>query len=82
MNLWICRPRRAFSPSASIHSASSCGSTRQCDTSRLPVASLRKAGEKMTELTRELSSCSAANVASKFVIPPAGNHELQLVALR
>ena len=80
MNLWICSPKRAFSPSASIHSASSCGSTRQCEASRVPAASLRNAGERITELTRELSSCSPDEVAREFVITPAGNHELHLIA--
>src|SRR3954470_3578627 len=52
MNLWICRPRRTFRPSARIHSASCCGSRRQCEASRAPRASLRNAGEKITEFTR------------------------------
>src|SRR6266853_2295650 len=52
MNLCNCNPRRAGTLSTSIHSANSCGSSRQCELSRAPVAPLRKAGENRTALTR------------------------------
>src|SRR5207302_519946 len=69
---------RAGTSSASIQSASSCGSSKQCDESRAPVASLRKAGEKSTAFTRCASPCRD-EIARKFVVHAIAEHEFHLI---
>ena len=55
MNLCSCRPKRTGTFPARIHSASSRGSSKQCDVSLAPLASLLNAGENNTAATRSAS---------------------------
>ncbi len=80
MNLWIWRPRRALRLSASIHSASERGSSRQFSVEREPVAPLRKAGERMRRGGSGLQSVLVDEVAGVLVVCTRGEDELELVA--
>ena len=72
-------PSRAGTLSASIHSASSCGSSRQCELSRAPVASLRNAGENSTAFTRSARLCRSSKLPRKLVVGPAAQHKFDFV---
>jgi len=78
MNLWICKSQASRHVIGSIHSANSRGSSRQCELSRGPPASLLKAGENNNRSYPACQLVTRNEVAGEFIVGAVAEHGISL----